>query len=717
MTRVFYRRGQRVEVEQLEGIAALKLQRSPDGVRSANREQFGTSIPRADAAARGFVMNPEEAAAFERADWIFVEPSAATRGVIARRQTPGGAYAVGSVVRDEDGRLAIVNDELVVKLVPTLTEAQASDFLTVNGLKIIRQLSFAPNLFEVRAIDGKDGIDKSAELHGQDSVLSAEPNLIQHLPGRQTPSDPEYLKQWQWHNSGAGGGIAGADVGAEIAWNITRGAGVRVAVIDNGFDPEHEDLRANIDPISGRFDPTGSFQQGTASIPSAPHGTFCAAQVAAVADNHLGGCGAAPEAKLILICIQPDQVGTQTTLARGVAYAADPTTENVAAKGADILSCSLGPNGAAWELQTVMDDALKFAASKGRGGLGLPIFWATTNGNGPISKDHVVSHPAIIRVGRSTRSDTENNSGFGPELDFLAPGVDVFNAVSAGYSSWTGTSFAAPLAAGVAALVLSVASFLSPEQVRKLMQDTCKKIGGVPYTNGRNDDYGFGRVNAQLAVLQAKAMADAKQPKPARPANGNCAAVAALDSERKKFMQEATRLAIESVEKGWGGPFGAVIVKNGVIIGRGQSRVLLSGCPVDHAEITAIIDASARLNPKALIGSDYAADTILGMIPREAGSLDPLPARARMLKGCEIYVNCAPCPMCLSAIYWSRIDRVYCSASLEDARQIGFEDVVQYEELVKPLTQQRIPVTDNFERDIGLEAYRAWMNKQDRHPF
>ena len=75
----------------------------------------------------------------------------------------------------------------------------------------------------------------------------------------------------------------------------------------------------------------------------------------------------------------------------------------------------------------------------------------------------------------------------------------------------------------------------------------------------------------------------------------------------RKFMEEATRLAIESVEKGWGGPFGAVIVKDGEIIGRGQNRVLLTGCPVFHAEITAIIDASSRLNPKPLLGSDYHA--------------------------------------------------------------------------------------------------------------
>ena len=73
---------------------------------------------------------------------------------------------------------------------------------------------------------------------------------------------------------------------------------------------------------------------------------------------------------------------------------------------------------------------------------------------------------------------------------------------------------------------------------------------------------------------------------------------------KKQFLHEATRLAIESVEKGWGGPFGAVIVKDGKIIGRGQNRVLITGLPVYHAEVTAIMDACARLNPKYLMGSD-----------------------------------------------------------------------------------------------------------------
>jgi guanine deaminase len=193
---------------------------------------------------------------------------------------------------------------------------------------------------------------------------------------------------------------------------------------------------------------------------------------------------------------------------------------------------------------------------------------------------------------------------------------------------------------------------------------------------------------------------------------------AATDPDKRKFMEEATRLATESVEKGWGGPFGAVIVKDGEIIARGQNRVLLTGCPVYHAEITAIIDASHRLNPKALLGSDYGAGTMLEMIPRPPGSPDLVPERARMLKGCEIYVNGAPCPMCMSAIYWSRIDQLYFGNSLEDTNKIGFSDAFQYEDFKLPWEQRTgIKATPGFERDTTLKSFQAWTNKKDRHPY
>ncbi len=177
--------------------------------------------------------------------------------------------------------------------------------------------------------------------------------------------------------------------------------------------------------------------------------------------------------------------------------------------------------------------------------------------------------------------------------------------------------------------------------------------------------------------------------------------------DKRKFMEEATRLAIESVEKGWGGPFGAVIVKDGEIIGRGQNRVLLTGCPVFHAEVTAIMDAAAKLNPKALLGSDYGPGTLLEMIPREPNSPDLVPERARMLKGCEIYINGAPCPMCMSAIYWSRISHVYFGASLADTSAIGFDDAFQYKDFTKPWSERSIAVTENFEPQIGLQGLQS----------
>jgi guanine deaminase len=89
------------------------------------------------------------------------------------------------------------------------------------------------------------------------------------------------------------------------------------------------------------------------------------------------------------------------------------------------------------------------------------------------------------------------------------------------------------------------------------------------------------------------------------------------------------------------------------------------------------MDASAKLNPKRLLGTEYSAGTMLEMLRREPGSPDPVPMRARMLKGCDIYINGAPCPMCMGAIYWSRIDRVFFGNSLKDTSAIGFDDAFQ----------------------------------------
>jgi hypothetical protein len=293
---------------------------------------------------------------------------------------------------------------------------------------------------------------------------------------------------------------------------MTRGAGVRLAVVDNGFDVDHPDLAAAVVAQSGFFQMDGggnvNFTQGLVGYPDGNHGTFCAGMPIARANNTQGGCGVANQAEFLAVACLVDQTGTQATLARAIAYAADPTQEVAGADpndGAEVISCSLGPNGADWDMTQTLQDAIDFAVTNGRGGLGTPIFWAVSNGNFQIQFDEVCAYGNTIAVGRSTRNDLEDNSAFGPELDFLATGVDVRSTQSGGgYGNGTGTSYAAPVAAGVGALVLAVNPDLTWQQVRQAIRDTCDKIGGVVYdANGRNDDYGFGRVNAARAVCEA----------------------------------------------------------------------------------------------------------------------------------------------------------------------------------------------------------------------
>ncbi|MEV4440082.1 nucleoside deaminase [Streptomyces sp. NPDC049577] len=185
----------------------------------------------------------------------------------------------------------------------------------------------------------------------------------------------------------------------------------------------------------------------------------------------------------------------------------------------------------------------------------------------------------------------------------------------------------------------------------------------------------------------------------------------------KEFMAEAVRLATESVENGWGGPFGAVITRDGEIVARGQNRVLLTSDPTAHAEMESIRKAVQRLNPEApSVSEEHQNESILEYVPRPEGSPDPVPERARMLQGCSIYISGAPCPMCMSAIYWSRIDAVYFSRDLEDTRRIGFDDAYQYEDFTRPFSERRIKV-EQIHPELGAQAYDAWMSKPDRHAY
>lgn len=148
-----------------------------------------------------------------------------------------------------------------------------------------------------------------------------------------------------------------------------------------------------------------------------------------------------------------------------------------------------------------------------------------------------------------------------------------------------------------------------------------------------------------------------------------------------RFMLRAIALAVANVQAG-GGPFGAVIVRGDEIVGEGVNRVTVSNDPTAHAEMEAIRSACGRLG-------DF------------------------RLRGCTIYASCEPCPMCLGAIHWARLDRVYYGASREDAASAGFDDSRLYGQAALRPDKRTMPMT-GLMRDEALEAFRAWAAKSDR---
>lgn len=149
-------------------------------------------------------------------------------------------------------------------------------------------------------------------------------------------------------------------------------------------------------------------------------------------------------------------------------------------------------------------------------------------------------------------------------------------------------------------------------------------------------------------------------------------------------MRQAIELSIQNVAAG-GGPFGAVIARNGEIVATGTNRVTANMDPTAHAEVSAIRAAAAKL-----------------------GTFD--------LSGCEIYTSCEPCPMCLGAIYWARLDRVYYGNNQHDAAAIGFDDAFIYEELAVGPEERRLKM-ETLLPDEAIAAFDAWRDKTDKVPY
>jgi guanine deaminase len=150
----------------------------------------------------------------------------------------------------------------------------------------------------------------------------------------------------------------------------------------------------------------------------------------------------------------------------------------------------------------------------------------------------------------------------------------------------------------------------------------------------------------------------------------------------RQFMREAIRLSREKMRRGDGGPFGAVVVRRGIIIARGWNRVTSANDPTAHAEVSAIRAACREL-------------------------------KTYRLDDCELYASCEPCPMCLAAIYWARIGRIYYAGARRDAAAAGFDDDWIGRELARPVLRRKIP-TRQLLHSEALKVFKEWQDKPDK---
>jgi tRNA(Arg) A34 adenosine deaminase TadA len=152
-----------------------------------------------------------------------------------------------------------------------------------------------------------------------------------------------------------------------------------------------------------------------------------------------------------------------------------------------------------------------------------------------------------------------------------------------------------------------------------------------------------------------------------------------------EFMRRAIALATENVRTSLGGPFGAVIVRDGLVVGEGANSVTRTNDPTAHAEVQAIRDACRALGVFSL-------------------------------EGCTIYTSCEPCPMCLAAIYWARIDRIWYGNTSQDAARIAFDDAALYREFTLPPAQRSIPSSPLL-REQAWESFQAWLDSSAKTPY
>jgi len=478
---------------------------------------------------------------------IYKVLSPSTQGVLKHRnairkvlpQEKGIRYA-GRVLKDQQtGTVTIYTENFFIQFSPDCSSAECKALIQGFGLQLKEELGFAPNAFFVEAPEGT-GLkifEIAATIIKHPKVQLAHPELVQ-----QKSSKAIHPQQWHLQETMVNRSTVRAHIEVEKAWQHTKGEKVTIAVIDDGVDVDHEEFQspgkivAPRDTIVNRNDARPKFS-------TEKHGTACAG--VACADGLHQASGVAPAAKLM-----PIRSGGLGSMAEAKAF------QWAADQGADVISCSWGPRDGLWSdpndplhtrfyhLPDSSRLAIDYAVDKGRSGKGCAIVWAAGNGNEDVKFDAYASNPKVITVAASNdRNMRSVYSDYGQAVWCCFPSNDLPNPQTGrpaprtngiwttdrsnekGYNpgnmpnpfqgdplgnyigTFGGTSSACPGVAGVLALMLSINPDLDWFTLKQLVRWSCDRIDnqpGVYDDTGHSLFYGYGKINALKAVLNAK---------------------------------------------------------------------------------------------------------------------------------------------------------------------------------------------------------------------
>ena len=433
--------------------------------------------------------------------------------------------------------LMIPTDSIYIETVPNAEPEAINALLETHKLELVSVDEDDPTALIVRltAASTQNPIKIANVLSAHPQIKLAESDFsVQVALKAHRPTDTLFPQQWHLDNPGGIGLTAGADVSAPEAWEITRGdRSIVVCIMDDGVDTDHDDFSSASKIVAPRDfgqDDNDPFpvRNGRGRFGD-NHGTACAG-VAVADENGRGVVGLAPGCGLMPIrtssMISSDSIEQLFDYAR--------------INGADVISCSWGVNAEFFTLSSRMHRAIRKAATQGRGGKGCVILFAAGNEDSPVDgfkngvrvRSGFAIHPDVMAIAASTSHDVRSHySNFGEEIWVAAPssgagGKGITTTDRSGFHGYEegdftlddpfgGTSSSTPLVAGLCGLMLSINPNLTANEVRDILKETADKIdqaNGGYKPNGHSEMYGWGRINAQRAVEEARQRAQSPIP-------------------------------------------------------------------------------------------------------------------------------------------------------------------------------------------------------------